>query len=133
VDKLSAPKYWRIIPHYYRLEGTICKNCGYKTPLIRKRCPNCGSDDVERFRLPREGEVYSYTVIYSPPEGFERHNPYIIGLIKLKDGTKILGQIVDVDPEEVRIGLRVRMTFRRIAVDGKSGIIQYGYKFKPVK
>lgn len=38
---------------------------------------------------------------------------------------------MDVDPEEVHIGMPVRAVFRRIAEDGKAGIIQYGYKFVP--
>ena len=36
-------------------------------------------------------------------------------------------------PDEVKIGMRVKNVFRRIAADGESGIIHYGTKFMPVE
>jgi hypothetical protein len=36
-------------------------------------------------------------------------------------------------PEKVRIGMKVKSVFRRIATDGESGIIHYGTKFVPVE
>ena len=55
--------------------------------------------------------------------------PYIIALIELDEGAKILGQIIDAEPEEVKIGDRVRSTLRKLGEEGKAGIIYYGYKF----
>ena len=37
------------------------------------------------------------------------------------------------DPEDVKIGMKVKSVFRRIATDGESGIIHYGTKFVPVE
>jgi hypothetical protein len=36
-------------------------------------------------------------------------------------------------PDEVKIGMRVKSVFRRIAADGESGIIHYGTKFMPME
>jgi uncharacterized OB-fold protein len=41
----------------------------------------------------------------------------------------VTGQIVDSDPGEVEMGKRVTSVFRRVAQEGESGIIEYGYKF----
>ena len=58
-----------------------------------------------------------------------RQRPYVLALIKLDEGPTITGQIVDADHEALEIGKRVRNVFRKVREDGKSGIIQYGYKF----
>ncbi|MCK4438533.1 OB-fold domain-containing protein, partial [Candidatus Bathyarchaeota archaeon] len=63
---------------------------------------------------------------------FEKYKPYVVALIELEDGMRLLSQVVDVDPEEVQKGMRVEAVFRRVKEDGKAGIIQYGYKFRPV-
>lgn len=67
----------------------------------------------------------------SPPRGYEFQVPYIIGIVELGEGVKILSQIVDVFPEEVRVGMPVEMVFRKIREAGVEGIIEYGYKFRP--
>jgi len=50
-------------------------------------------------------------------------------MIRMKEGPLITGQIVDCSPEEVKIGSKVAATLRKVRVEGKDGIIQYGYKF----
>ena len=50
----------------------------------------------------------------------------------LDDGVKVTGQIVDSPLEELAIGKRVRLEFRKVQQDGESGVICYGYKFVPV-
>ena len=44
----------------------------------------------------------------------------------------LVGQIVDIRPGEVAIGLKVRATFRKLREEGESGVIHYGYKFTPL-
>jgi len=39
---------------------------------------------------------------------------------------------VDVEPDEMKTGMRVEATFRRVKEDGSSGLIEYGYKFRPI-
>ena len=45
------------------------------------------------------------------------------------EGPVLTGQIVDAENDSIEMGKRVRSVFRKICEDGKSGIIQYGYKF----
>jgi uncharacterized OB-fold protein len=42
-----------------------------------------------------------------------------------------MGQMTDVDVEEVKIGMEVRIEFRRIQTEGSHGVLSYGYKFVP--
>ncbi|HDJ27195.1 MAG TPA: transcriptional regulator, partial [Aciduliprofundum sp.] len=62
---------------------------------------------------------------------FKLQKPYILAIIELEEGPRVTGQIVDAEPNEVYIGMPVRMVFRRIRQEGASGIIHYGYKFAP--
>jgi uncharacterized OB-fold protein len=78
------------------------------------------------------GEVYSFSVMYSVPQGFEEQKPYVIALVKLDDGPMVTAQLTDVDESAVQIGLRVEMVTRKIREDGSEGQIIYGYKFRPL-
>jgi len=55
-----------------------------------------------------------------------------VALIELDNGARILSQL-SCEPEEVRIGMRVRKAFRRYGEEGEDGIINYGTKFVPVE
>jgi uncharacterized OB-fold protein len=71
-------------------------------------------------------------LVNNAPIGYEKYLPYYVALIELNDGVRLLSQLVDVSSEEVETGMEVEATFRRIKEDGASGIIEYGYKFRPV-
>lgn len=84
------------------------------------------------YQLSGKGKIYSFTVVRTPPKGFEKYAPYIIGIVKLDEGPMVLSQIVDAKPEELYIGMPVRMVFRKIFEEQENGLIHYGYKFTPV-
>ena len=87
---------------------------------------------IHAHRLSGTGEVYSYTTMYSVPQGYEAQKPYTVALIRLDDGPIISAQLTDVESEDVHIGLRVEMVTRKLREDGDEGQIIYGYKFRPV-
>jgi len=128
---MSVPRYWRNEVPRYRLMGEICKACGARYFPAKPVCI-CGNAEFEDYKLNEVGKVVTWTVIRSPPMGYEKYAPYVVALIELDDGMRLLSQVVDVDPAEVKAGMRVEAVFRRVMEDGSSGIIQYGYKFRPV-
>jgi len=126
----SVPLYWRLQKAKYRLVGTKCLNCGGIFYPPRSLCPTCRSKGkLEDIQLSGKGEIISYTVIRTAPQGFGRYAPYAIAIIKLDEGPKITGQVVD-DPEKIEVGKRVYPVFRKIYEDGDDGIIHYGIKWK---
>jgi hypothetical protein len=129
---MSVPRYWREIKYRYRLIGELCTECGFIIFPRRAVCPRCGSMELEECKLSERGMILSWTVVRNPPKGYEKYIPYVVAFIRLDDGAQILSQVVDVEPEEIRIGMRVEATFRRVREDGSSGIIEYGYKFRPM-
>ncbi|NPB01472.1 MAG: Zn-ribbon domain-containing OB-fold protein [Methanopyri archaeon] len=131
---MSVPRFWRSIENRYRLVGTVCKNCGEKFFPPRVVCPNCRrSGEMEEYEFSGRGEVYSYSVVRVPPEGFEDKAPYVVGIVKLEEGPLVTGMIVDCEPSEVEIGMPVEATFRRVSEEGEDGVIYYSLEFRPVR
>lgn len=88
---------------------------------------------MQELKLSGKGEIVTYTIIHAGPENFKEQVPYPIAIIKLEEGPQLTAQIVDCDIDDVKIGMKVESTFRRIQEDGYTGAIYYGYKFKLLK
>ncbi len=131
--RVSVPRYWREIPYRYRLVGKKCKKCGAIHYPPRPVCDRCKSTDLEDYKLSEEGVVESFTTLYITPMGFGYYKPYVIAIVRLNDGVRVLAQLTDVDPSEVKVGMKVRAVFRRVREDGDEGLIMYGLKFAPVR
>ena len=129
---MRVPSYWRNMPFIYRLSGWRCEHCGAFHPTKPLLCRRCRSRRFSEVELPRTGKLIAYTVLRSPPKEFRDFAPYAIGLIELDDGTRVLAQLTDFRDEELREGVRVEAVFRRVRVNGEEGLIEYGYKFRPV-
>ncbi len=59
------------------------------------------------------GTVYSYVVHHHPKVPGKRL-PFVVALVELDEGVRVLGELIDVDPDEVAIGLPVCAMFLRI-------------------
>ncbi|RLE83588.1 MAG: transcriptional regulator [Thermoprotei archaeon] len=128
----SVPRVWREIKIKYRLIGGKCPNCGKSFYPYRDNCPYCGFKGAKEVELPREGKVITYTVIRAPPADFTQYAPYPIALVELKDGTRVIAQLTDVNIEDIRTGMSVEAVFRKYREQGEDGIIEYGIKFRPL-
>ena len=130
---MSTPsRYWREIPQRYRFEANECPACQKKFFPPRLICPECQNKELVKTKLAEKGKLISFTIIRVPPQQFVDQAPYTVGIVELEDGVRITGQIVDCEFENLKIGLEVKMEFRKIFQEGHSGILCYGYKFVPV-
>jgi len=58
------------------------------------------------------GTVHSFTIVHrAPTPAFRADAPYVLALIDLEDGFRMMMNVVDCDPESVRIGMVVRIVF----------------------
>jgi uncharacterized protein len=91
-----------------------CSTCGRYQHYPRLLCSHCGADTVAFVTASGSGTVYSYTVIRQngvPP--FADRVPFVVATVDLdEDGARVLGAMPSVTPEDARIGMRVRATFR---------------------
>ncbi|MBU7013611.1 MAG: Zn-ribbon domain-containing OB-fold protein [Theionarchaea archaeon] len=128
---MEISRNWRLRNQRYRLVGTEC-GCGHRSFPPRRICPTCRENPQNPVQFSGTGTVYSYSTLYEAPEGFEQFIPYTVALIDLDEGPMISAQLTDVDPEDVAIGMRVEMVTRKLKEQGESGLIVYGYKFRPI-
>lgn len=128
----SLAAIWRKIPQRYRGDSTMCENCGTHFFPPRAFCPKCRrKSKIQPYSPSGKGKIHSYTVVHVAQEGFEREVPYALAIVELEEGAQLTAQICDVDLKDLRIGMPVEVTFRRISEDKHDGIIHYAYKFTP--
>ena len=85
------------------------------------------SDHLEWRAADRTGTVYSYSTVYRAlVPGFEDDVPYVVAMIELDEGVRLLSQVIYCEPEEVFIGLRVSVTFE----EARDGVVLP--KFRPL-
>ena len=93
-----------------------CGGCGTLRHPPGAMCPVCGFARPEYDVAAGTGEIYSYVVHHQPPVP-GRQLPIVIVLVQLTEGVRMVGELLGTDPERVRIGLPVRVTF--VEVDGE--------------
>ena len=128
---LSA-RIWRERGPRYRNEAARCNKCGKMHFPRRRVCLECGNRELEDCHMTDTGKVVTYTVIRVAPPDFGGHVPYVVAVLEMDDSTRIMVQVVDVAPEDMRIGMKVRLEFRKIRQQGRSGVISYAHKAVPV-
>ncbi len=72
-------------------------------------------------------------MVHEAPSQFEMQKPYVMAIIRMREGVMVTGQVIDLDANDLEIGMKVRATMRRLGSDGPDGVIHYGYKFAPVR
>ena len=95
-----------------KLMGTQCKKCGEKYFPPRADCIKCLSDDIKWIEYSGRGTLQSYTKIYAAPKGFEDIAPYILGVVDLEEGGRLISWIKDILDDDIRIGMGVKVVPR---------------------
>jgi uncharacterized OB-fold protein len=129
---MEISRHWRLKKQRYSLVGEVCPHCEAKIFPPRDICPKCSAEAKTPYTFSGKGEVFSYTTIYDPPEGYQENAPYTVALVKLTEGPMLTAQLTDVDNNKVSIGMPVEMVTRKLREDGDKGVILYGYKFRPL-
>jgi len=101
-----------------RLELTRCRDCGWYVHPPRPVCPRCLRPDVAWEPVSGRGRVYSYTV-NAQPWMPRVPVPYVIALVELAEQAdlRLTTNLLGVEPQSVRVGMPVRVTFRTLTDD----------------
>jgi uncharacterized protein len=90
----------------------LCNNCGRFWFPPTQRCAHCMSADFVWREASGNGRIYSFVVyhrVYHP--GFEGEVPYVVAVVELDEGPRLVSNIVRVAPDQVRCDMRVQVTF----------------------
>lgn len=113
VDSDSRPYWEAAARHEFRLP--FCRDCEKHFFMPRVLCPRCHGDRVEWRAASGSGVIYSYTIARRPAgPAFAARVPYVVALIDLDEGVRLLSNVVTQDVVAVRIGQRVRVEFEDV-------------------
>lgn len=102
--------FWFEAAREHRLLIQRCTDCHTLRHPPGPACPSCRSFDWDTVEAAGRGEVYTYTVAHHPQlPGFGY--PLPIAVVALDEGTRLIANLVDVDPEQVAIGMRVELSW----------------------
>jgi len=76
-----------------KLMASKCKKCGQFSFPPRADCIHCLSDEFEWVECSGKGGLHTYTIIHAAPTGFDDIAPYILGVLDLDDGGRLMGWI----------------------------------------
>ena len=89
-----------------------CGDCRTDRFPPRSVCPSCLSGRVEWVRASGRGTVYSFTVTHqNQAPGFREEIPYVLAVVQLEEGPRLMTNLVECAPDAVRIGMTVVATF----------------------
>ena len=106
----SAPFFEAAREGVLRLQR--CPACDTWTFPFRKRCQQCGATELEWSDSRGRGTLYSHALLrrqYHPRH--EGRLPLILAWIDLDEGVRIPSNVVDVEPDALRVGMPVEVAF----------------------
>jgi uncharacterized OB-fold protein len=92
-----------------------CRCCRRFRHPPRALCPACLSSDVEWVRASGRGTVYSFTVTHqNQAPGFRERLPYVLAVVELEEGVRLMTNVVGSAPDAVRIGMPVEVAWQDV-------------------
>ena len=91
-----------------------CRPCGYYVHPPRPRCPACHAEDLSPETVSGRATVASFTINHQPwLPGMEV--PFVVAIVELPEqaGLRLMTNLVGCEPEDVHIGMAVRVVFER--------------------
>lgn len=114
MTELTAP-YWEAAREG-RLVVQECRQCHALRHPPLPRCPRCHAADPTWREVSGNATVYTYTVVRHPTHyAFAGKIPYVLAIVELAEGPRLVTALVGVEPAGVRAGLPVRAVFREVA------------------
>ena len=99
-----------------RLVAQRCSTCGSLAHPPRAMCSECQGTTFAWQDLSGKGVVYSYVVTHQAVHpAFAGHTPLATVEVELAEGPRLVSNLVDVPPDEIRIGLAVQVAFQEVA------------------
>lgn len=107
---LTAP-YWDRIQEK-KLCVQICQSCEEYIFYPKAWCPHCMGMELGWAELSGNGEVFAFSIVHQAPiESYRGEEPYILAIIQLEEGPQMMANIIECDPKQVEIGMKVKVVF----------------------
>lgn len=114
-DSDSRP-YWEGLAQG-ELRIQRCDACSRAVFYPRSLCPHCYSEKLSWIVAIGRGTIYSYTVAHQAFGAFAADVPFIIAIVELEEGVRMMSRVIDAPRESIAIGARVQVTFEKAGED----------------
>jgi uncharacterized OB-fold protein len=97
-----------------------CGACGHVFFYPRVICPACAARDVGWIEASGRGRLHSFAIAHqSINRAMKVPTPYVLALVELDEGPRMMGNLVNVapDPSRLRCEMPVRVVFSRLTDD----------------
>lgn len=99
-----------------RLALQQCESCEKYIFYPRVACPHCGGEQISWRTVSGRGTLYSFTIVENnAPSAFIADMPFVVAVIRLKEGVQMLSNIIDCDVAALRCDMEVEVTFERLS------------------
>jgi uncharacterized OB-fold protein len=89
-----------------------CRDCKKHRFIPSHLCTSCGSDNTDWVEASGKGTIHSLSTVHrGPTPEFRAHTPYIVALIDLIEGPRMMTNLVGQDASDLKIGDAVQMCF----------------------
>jgi len=130
INHISVPALWRDMDWGLSLHGVKCKSCGTPQYPPQRVCVICQA--MDNF------EPYDFTKAKATLSTFSHDNlaasidpPSTIAAVDFEEGGRIIFNMVDRDPDDVKRGMEVEVSFRKVHYF--EGIHNYWWKATPIR
>jgi uncharacterized protein len=97
----------------HKLAMQKCNSCGKLIFYPRKACPECWSLDLGWKEVSGKAKMNCYTVTLGGVEPvFQADVPYVLAMVDLEEGVKMMTNIVECKPEDLKIGMDLEVTYK---------------------
>jgi uncharacterized OB-fold protein len=106
--------YWEALARH-ELYFQRCRDCGTSRLYPRTVCPACLSSATEWVRASGRGTIYTFTVTHqNQAPGFREELPYVLAIVELEEGVRLMTNVVGCAPDAVRTGMPVEVVFEDV-------------------
>jgi uncharacterized OB-fold protein len=107
----DSESWWQAIQDR-RLLINRCGACGRNSLYVRPFCPHCWSEDVTLTPASGRASLYTWSVIHQNAAPFDAHTPYVVAMVDLAEGPRLMTVIEDCPIESLRAELQLTIAFR---------------------
>jgi uncharacterized protein len=110
VDQDSAPYWESLRGHSARIQK--CEDCGQFRFPPAPTCYHCGKASGKWEEISGKGRIYSWIVVNHPVDKrLADEVPFVVALIELSEGPRVVGRLTGCGKDEIRAGLPVRAVY----------------------
>jgi uncharacterized OB-fold protein len=109
-DAVTRPFWDGVAEGVLRIQR--CRGCDRHVFYPRAVCPFCMDADLEWMEASGAGVVHSFTVVHRAPPDYRDEVPYVVALVDLAEGVRMMTRLVDVAPDRVTVGMPVEVTIQ---------------------